>query len=150
MQIPTYLITILPLIGIIIGGVIQFFFSRISEVRKTQFTLRTQAYIDYLRCISESAHLSGLDINEKRQNLNARAADSKTRIAIYGSSDVLKALVIFEKQGARLNTQENARLFLEVVKHMRKDSSLKIKTNDLEHLQVFLFGSGITIGFKEI
>ncbi|MDR9468025.1 hypothetical protein, partial [Marinospirillum sp.] len=43
--------------GIVIGAALQYVFTRHLDSQKHQRELRSRAYIDYLRCVSEHANL---------------------------------------------------------------------------------------------
>lgn len=88
---------LLPLIGVVVGVTIQFVLSRVGVSAKAKSTLRVQAYVDYIACLSDSAHLLSRD----KAEFLARATDAKTRISIYGSADVVAALAVFEKAGGQ-------------------------------------------------
>jgi hypothetical protein len=43
------LTAILPVVGVLVGASLQYFFSRYLEVQRYQRDLRTQAYLDYIK-----------------------------------------------------------------------------------------------------
>lgn len=125
----------LPLIGVALGAVLQYHFSRSTESRKQLTMLRIEAYKDYLQCIAQSAH-AGSDRNE----LFARAASAKTRICVYGSAPVLSALASFEKHGAAINAPESASTFLRLATAMRQESADKSEIVNTDDLRIVMFG----------
>lgn len=131
-------ITLLPVLGVIIGASLQYFFSRSAETRKYLAGLRTQAYIDYLRCFAEVKHI-GRDNPKIRNELLAKATDAKTRIVIYGSSAVIEALTNFEQLGAVLDTPNAKEKFLTLCNAMRQESIGKSGKARLEALKLILF-----------
>lgn len=134
-------IAILPILGVVIGASLQYFFSKSAENRKHLATLRTQAYIDYLRCLSESAHV-GRDHPNSRKEILSKAADAKTRISIYGSSAVIEALTSFEKVGAFFkNSPQSEEEFFVLCNAMRRESIGKAEKIKPEDLRMILFGS---------
>jgi hypothetical protein len=52
---------VLPMLGVVVGALLQYRLSRASERRKQSESLRDQAYADYLRAVAElgSAHRHG-------------------------------------------------------------------------------------------
>ena len=129
---------ILPLIGVAIGASLQYFFSKSSESRKHLSSLRTQAYIDYINCVAESSKVK--KDQKKLIDLLARAADAKTRIAIYGSSHVISALSTFEKGKPIIDTQESADRFLNLVELIRFENVGKKDMVEIGELRTILFG----------
>jgi len=89
-------IGVLPLVGVIIGAALQLILSRAAEKERQVQTLRTEAYVDYLRFVAAAAHLRS---DEDLRDAERDAANAKTRIAVYGSSQVIGALAQFEKAG---------------------------------------------------
>ena len=67
--------TLLTLLGIAVGAMLTYFFTRSHEHEKHYRLLVTQAYSDYLRGVAEAAHLN-LESNEAE--IFARVADAKT------------------------------------------------------------------------
>ncbi len=129
----------LPFAGVIIGAGLQYYFSRSAESHKQLAILRTQAYIDYLRCVAESPKI-GSDV-QKRIDLLSRATDAKSRISIYGSAAVLSALAKFEKYGSVINSPQSADRFLSLTGVMRQESAGSNELVDLEDLRIVLFGT---------
>jgi hypothetical protein len=95
---------ILPLLGVVVGAVLQHWLSRTAESRKPLSLLRSGAYVDYLRSVAQLAHSS---TSEGRTAARTAAADAKARIAIYGTKDAVAALARFEEAGAVLDTSES-------------------------------------------
>ena len=111
-----WLIAVLPLLGVLIGAAVQFWFSRAAEREKHASSLRSGAYADYLRAVAEAAHLGS---DEDLRNAHRDAADAKARIAVYGSAQVIRALSRFEETGAVLNNEDSRRAFVALVTSMR-------------------------------
>ena len=137
----TVLVTVLPLLGVVVGAGLQYLFTRLAEARRHLRDLRTEAYIDYLRCISESPRLRKQDRKERITLLN-RTVAAKARICIYGSSDVVKSLSKFEEGGAQIDTPEKAAVFLAVVKQMRSESGVDEADVGARNLELLLLGPG--------
>jgi hypothetical protein len=78
-NISSFVIAALPILGVVIGASLQCFFSKSTETRKQLAMLRTQAYIDYLRCFAEIKH-TGRDNSKVRGEILAKATDAKMRI----------------------------------------------------------------------
>lgn len=135
------IVAVLPIVGVIIGAGLQYFLSRSTESRKQLSTLRSLAYVDYLRCLAESKHF-GKDNVKSRKEILAKAGDAKARIAVYGSSKVVEALAKFEKDGAAINSRQSEEKFLALCKAMRLENIGKRDRATIEALRLVLFGMG--------
>jgi hypothetical protein len=51
---PTWLVPLLPLLGVVVGAATQYMLSRTQEAERQRRTLRTTAYVDYLRGVTAS------------------------------------------------------------------------------------------------
>lgn len=110
------------LIGLVVGAVLQFLFTRHLDNKKHQRNLRAKAYADYLQCVSEHANLGHQKGSTEWRILGAKTADAKCRISLYGAPAVISAFAIFERLGAAMNTDEQCGAFTEMVAAMRQDS----------------------------
>src|SRR5437588_5682729 len=107
--------TLLTLVGIIVGAVLTYLFTRSHENKKHLRLLQTEAYADYLRCVADAAHVN---LQTDEANLFARAADAKTRICLYGSNDVIALLAEFERTGSAIRNEQQRAIFLRLVAAM--------------------------------
>ncbi len=132
---------ILSLVGLVMGAVLQFLFSRYLDARKHQRELRAKAYADYLQCVSEHANLGHQRQSVEGRQLGAKTADAKCRIALYGASAVISAFAKFERLGATMNTEEQCHAFASMVAAMRDDA---LGNSSVKHadLTVVLLGCG--------
>lgn len=125
-----WMMATLPLVGVLLGAALQFWFTRSAERNKAIESLRAQAYVDYLGGVAASAYVrSDEDIRDAHRDL----ANAKTRIAVYGSAEVIGALARFEESGAILTRGHNVAPFLEVVAAMRSELP-SVAGHDLELL----------------
>lgn len=124
---------LLPVLGVIVGAVLQYQFSRSLEGRKHMALLRSQAYVDYFKAFASIAKHGA-----NNENLTA-AADAKVRICVYGSKDVVGKLSAFEEAGAVARTPEGAKAVLELLSAMRADTSAGGSV-DLSQLKNVIFG----------
>ena|SRR5215218_2252037 len=123
---------LLTLLGIAVGAILSYLFTRSHEQEKYYRLLQTGAYADYLRCVAESAHLS---LESNMADVFARAADAKTRVCLYGSQEVIALLAAFEKEGGVISTPQQHSAFVRLVQAMRLNSRAEI--SDIE---LILFG----------
>jgi hypothetical protein len=131
---------IFSLIGIVTGALLQFYFTRYLDSQKHQRELRTRAYTDYLKCVSEHANLTKQRSSPEGRELGAKTADAKCRVCLYGSSAAIEAFATFEKLGAAMNTQEQCAAFTLMVSTMRIDS-MGAGSVKLDDLQLVLLGT---------
>ena len=110
----------MPIVGILVGATIQSYYSKRSDTKKQALTFKSQAYVDYLMCVSESARIGHME-NSQISNLYSKAANAKTRIAVFGSKDVAKNLAEFIELGESINSNESASAFIGLCQAMRED-----------------------------
>jgi hypothetical protein len=122
------------LIGLIVGAVLQFMFTRYLDNKKHQRDLRAKAYADYLQCVSEHANLEHSNISSEGRQLRAKTADAKCRISLYAAPAVISAFANFERLGAATKTPEQCSAFTKMVIAMREDTlgSSSVTQVDLE------------------
>lgn len=120
--------------GIVIGAALQYVFTRHLDSQRHHRELRSTAYIDYLRCVSEHANLGRNRQTDEGRSLGAKTADAKCRICLYGSRATIEAFAKFERLGATMNTDDQCASFTSMVALMRQDSGTKdeAKLGDLE------------------
>lgn len=126
-------------LGVVIGAALQYLFTRHIEDRRHIRDLRSKAYMDYLNTVAELASFRSQDGTNERVLLNARTADAKARISLYGSNKVIEAFSRWESMGPTMATREQREAFISMIQVMRKDSGSKRGTK-IEHLQNLLLG----------
>jgi hypothetical protein len=122
------LTVVFPLVGVLIGVTLQYWFSRSGESKKHLQAMRIQAYVDYLKAVTEAASGS--------PGALAHASESKARIAVFGSPSVVTALAQFEKEGPVLDNPKSIARFLAIVEAMRSGTGQVPP----DSLRVVLFG----------
>lgn len=132
----------LPIVGLIIGASLQFFFSRKNENRKQQNLLKTKAYTDFLKANSGISISQKFSDKEKEMEFFILLTDAKARICIYGSDSVINSIAEFERFGAILNDPKAYKLFTTIVSEMRNDN-LKDKNTDLNDISQLILGENI-------
>ena len=126
-------------VGVVAGACLQYLFTRYLDQQKHHRELRTAAYTDYLKTVSEHANLRRNRESPDGRDLGFRTADAKCRICLYGSSAVIEAFARFERLGATMATPEQSISFTRMVSLMRNDSSRGEVVGDAE-LQTVLLG----------
>lgn len=126
-------IAALPLLGVVVGAVMQYWFSRSAESKKQLQLLQSQSYVDYLRAVTQCAHASS---TETKKSAKTEVTDAKTRIAVYGASSVVAALAKFEATGANLAQQVSIDAFVRLVGEMRPSGG----SAEASDLNLVMFG----------
>ena len=121
------------LISAFTGASIQYLFTRYLEDQRHYRTLRTQAYTDFLKYAADITHLKSEPDHPSRKELVARITDSKARICLYGSKEVIAKMASFERLGAIIISEEQRTAFVQVVAAMRTDSKTgaRVESQDL-------------------
>ncbi|WP_017772769.1 hypothetical protein [Paraburkholderia kururiensis] len=127
--------------GVVTGALLQYFFTRHLDRQKHHRELRTLAYTDFLKCVSEHANLRTPRESAEGRDLGFRTADAKCRICLYGSPVVVSAFATFERLGATMNTEAQRAAFTQMVLEMRNDSAPNGQVEPAE-LETVLLGYG--------
>lgn len=131
---------ILSLVGLVVGAVLQFLFTKHLDNKKHHRDVRSKAYADYLLCVSKRANMGHQRQSNEGRQLNAETADAKCRISLYGAPTVVTAFAKFDRLGATMNTDEQCRAFTDMVLAMRQDA-LGDALVDPSDLEVVLLGA---------
>jgi hypothetical protein len=108
-------------------------------------SLRTAAYVDFIRSVSALAALGKDSLKDKEYFVKAwesrlLLADAKARIAIYGSTSVVSSLANFLRGGVILDSEERMQAFATVCQIMRRDSRPGPGAARNDDVQFLLFG----------
>ena len=134
---------LLPIIGVILGASIQFMFSRATERSKEKQTLKTQAYTSYLKAIANLSMAQRFKLKDKIAQSTSELVESKVKIAIYGSKAVIDSLAMFERGGAKLDTTNQKKLFVEIGQNMRNDTVSKNEVVNNKELSQLMFSEDL-------
>lgn len=118
------------------GALVQFVFSKVSESMKHVQVARSQAYVDYLRALTEAVHAR---TEKERKEAAANAIDAKVRLVVFAERDVLEAVADFEEFWPTVGTAEAHAAFLRLVGEMRFFKGA-FEADDVSHI---LLGFGI-------
>ena len=119
---PTWFVTLLPLLGVVVGAAVQHLLSRTQEAEQQRRTLRTAAYVDYLRGVTATALAQRHGDHTEEVRAAVLMADAKARMCVYGGSATLRALSDLHHRGASLATPEGAEAFLTLCETMRAET----------------------------
>ena len=126
--------------GVIIGAILQYFFTRHIENQRHSRELKSKAYMDYLKCVCDQAQLRPKMGSQEQKDIFARTGDAKARICLYGSNDAIEAFSAFEVLGAAMATSEQRKAFTKMVSIMRTDSGSTLVSN-INDIQNVLLGA---------
>jgi hypothetical protein len=126
----------LPLIGVIIGVLLQFIFSKKSEFKKQQNLLKISAYTDLIKGLAGMAIFRKNKDSSKELEYKMLVADAKSRICVYGDDSVIKKISYFLKMGGTIDSTDSYRAFVDIIVEIRKKhiGSININLNDFSQL----------------
>lgn len=133
MQLLPRLATVVPLAAVLIGAALGYASARLLEARKQLTLQKGQAYADYLKALAIAA-------TDRWEAAVGQAADAKTRICIYGSPSVVRALSAFERAGAKVIGEAGRGAVAQLVMAMRTDVGVSRAQVDEGDLHMVLFG----------
>ncbi|WP_215399551.1 hypothetical protein [Rheinheimera oceanensis] len=128
----------LSFLGVVIGALLQYFFTRHIESQRHLRDLRSKAYMDYLKCVCEHAQFRPIVGTHEQKELFSRTGDAKSRICLYGSKEAVAAFSRFEELGASMATTEQRDAFTNMVSIMRTDSGSEVCVNNTDLQNVLL------------
>jgi len=131
----TIWVALLSFAGIIAGAALQYVFTRVLEDRRHRRELRTQAYSDYVRGVSDLKHQIIDALGAKEREMYARLTDAKMRVTLYGSKSVIEKMADFERFGGGLHSDAQQEAFVEILIAMRDGKDAK-----LQELEVIMLG----------
>jgi len=126
-----------------LGAIFGAFLTRRIEQFKHLQELRSKAYADFLRGSAKVVIAQHDEQRSERSRLEiheglATVADSRARIAIYGSPEVLRSLARFASLGAQTISPEGMQEFAELCSLMRAEA---IKNRaPIDDIRTVLFG----------
>jgi hypothetical protein len=135
-----YLIFVAPVIGLIgvfLGAYIQSMFARKNQEKNSLAEQRNKAYADFLNAASKIAVAQRLDKRDVVVTELANLADAKSRICVYGNSDVVQKLAVFLRHGGTLQTESEILSFTKLCYSIRESVGLKrsdLKLSDISQL----------------
>jgi hypothetical protein len=134
MQLLSGLSMAIPLAAVLTGAALGYVSGRLLETRKQLTLEKGRAYADYLKALATAA------TDRKSTGAVGMAADAKTRICIYGSPAVVRALAGFEEAGARVEGEKGRSAVAQLVKAMRADMGVSGAVVLQADLHMVLFG----------
>ena len=123
---------------------LNFRLSREMSRNNKNVELRTQSYVDFVNAVSEIAATSGSSPNRSNETLK-KLIDAKTRIAIYGDSEVIVKMAEFDKKYGLLNDDPSMDSFMLIALAMRSSSIGSSKKDLKDEMKQVLFGNEKTV-----
>ena len=109
-------------LGVFLVGISGYLINAVIDRRARASVLRTEAYLDYVRCNMGMAVLANPN-NEDFQRFFLQELDAPARVLIYGSKEVVRALRELRSCSARLDNPVSQRAFSDLISAMRKDAT---------------------------
>lgn len=118
----------LSFIAAALGAFLAAFLARRIETFKHLQESRATAYADFLRGFAKVGRAQRDKMRDERSHLEELegrliVTDSRSRIAVYGSRDVLRSLARFIRLGTQTLTPEGAQAFAEMCALMRQEAT---------------------------
>ncbi|HEY4244025.1 MAG TPA: hypothetical protein VGM88_29635 [Kofleriaceae bacterium] len=132
----TTLLLFLPLLGVVVGGLMQHVFARSNQTKKQAAEARERAYADFLRGVAGVAQRNASPSDTAAAIL--LAADAKARICVYGTGAAIDVLSKFEAHGSTTSSNIGRDAFVSLVEQMRRDVGQEVVSRDM--LAALLFG----------
>jgi hypothetical protein len=112
-------------IGLALGAVLQYYFTRRLETLRHFQELRTAAYSEFIGAVAQSANASRQGDKSLQDEALARATEAKIRILLYGSKAVVRKLGEFSRAQAAVDSEEVAPRFVALIQAIRADARVR-------------------------
>jgi hypothetical protein len=130
------IVAISSLLGVFLGVLLQFYFSRKKDYEANLLQLELQAYIDFMKAAAELKTAQAKNDSVKINNCISSLTDAKIRIFFFGEPEIISKLANFYRSGGIIDKAETSGLFLEFCKAVRErlSESKKIPKDTIECL----------------
>lgn len=128
---------VIGLMGILVGAFLQAYFTQKNNSHKNLSELQNKAYADFLNSASSIAVAQRTGDRDKVNSELAKLADAKSRICVYGDSNVINRLAEFIRQGGTLQTEQEILAFTRLCITIRTAVGLdkdKVFSSDISQL----------------
>jgi len=133
-------VALVGVVGVVLGAIAQFVFTKRTEATKHFQELRSTAYTDFIKGTAGIAISQRLRADESEREFTILLADAKARIAVYGAPQVVSAMSAFFRHHSSLDSPAALNAFISIVQEMRHDTlAVNQRVLDKEISQV-LFG----------
>jgi hypothetical protein len=114
-------------LGLAVGALLQYYFSRRLEAARHFQELRTRAYSDFIGGVAETANAARKGDKALQLEALAKATEAKIRILLYGSRAVVNAVSEFSIAQGAVSSEAVAPRFVEMIQAMRADSAIRLE-----------------------
>lgn len=121
------LVPIIGIIGVVVGASLQGFFNRKNQKANNLSDLQNNAYSDFLNSVSKIAVVQRKNQRELVAEELSKLADAKSRICVYGDTNVVHHLAAFLRQGGTLQTEQEILSFTKLCLEIRKSVGMQAK-----------------------
>ena len=125
------------LLGVFVGGIIQFWFSRRTHRESRYLELKSEACADYVNSVAALKFASPADLNKARQEYTA----AKGRLCVFGDKDVIAAAVLLECTSRSLDQSDAQGAFVNLLQVMRRRGIAVGEATDRD-FRILLLGEG--------
>jgi len=133
------LVPIIGFIGIVVGALLQGFFNRKNQKANNLSELQNNAYSDFLNSVSKIAVAQRKNQRDIVTDELSNLADAKSRICVYGDSNVINHLAIFLRAGGTLQTEKEILSFTHLCMEIRKSVGMQDKELFASDISQLLF-----------
>jgi hypothetical protein len=130
---------LLAILGVLLGASAQFFFSRLTETRKSYDKLRMDSYVDFIKGCAGVAMAQRFEDRSEEAKASALMLDAKVRIAIYGDPSISRDVGAFFADYGDFSKLEDRRAFVHLICRMRRSVTGTISEADYAAVSQILF-----------
>jgi hypothetical protein len=135
-----YVLASISLLGVVVGALLQFVFSRRATDWSRLQEKRVQAYVDFLTAVARLARAQRGNKKGEAYDSRALLTDAKVRIAVYAHSKVIPALAEFQKTDPMLMSPIASGAFMKLIEIMRQVSKAGSAATGYDEFYAILFG----------
>ena len=130
---------IFTLFGVLIGGFLQYLFTKFLNKNDFKRKIEVDSYIEYFNAIAQIKTSLTNDTSDEYRLGIKKLIEAKSKIIIVGNYDTIKSLEAFEKHGAIINDHNSKKLIYDILISMRKSLDNR-KRLDFECVKTILLG----------
>jgi len=133
------LVPIIGIVGIVVGALLKGFFNRKNQKANNLSELQNKAYSDFLNAASKIAVAQRNNQRSVVTDELSNLADAKSRICVYGDSNVVNHLAIFLRLGGTLQTEQEILSYTHLCLEIRKSVGMQDKELFASDISQLLF-----------
>lgn len=116
------LVSLIGLLGIILGAVATYIFGLRAEARRNYQKLRNDAYTDFIKSTALIAIYQRAKDDARETDAMALMADAKARIVVFGGAAVGDAIARFFRTYGALTSPAAMSSFVQIIASMRAEN----------------------------